>query len=195
VRSFSELAGKDLRWHIDLDYQVPAEAERHYVLYEADQPVVTAQAVWKRLVFFDFVTESGEGTYQVHIDLTDPNRRSVAWKAGESTSLAGFVLESEGAITAKGWITTASGRSLVWEPTLSFGYEYVVFAPGGARLITVSAAIEHGIGGTAGQMLIAPDAAADPELPAFVGLSFALACEQVMLLHRSRSGPLGSHSL
>ncbi|HXC77376.1 MAG TPA: hypothetical protein VNU19_10015 [Candidatus Acidoferrum sp.] len=189
MRSYSELAGKDLRWHVDLGYKVPVEAERHYVLYEADEPVVTAQAIWERLVFFDLVTESGEGTYQVHIDLTDAKRRSVAWKAGESTSLAGFVLESEGPITAKGWITTASGRSLIWEPTLSFGLEYVVFAPAGPRLITVSAALEHRIGGTAGNMLIASEAAGDPELPALAGLGFALACEQVMLLHRSRTGP------
>lgn len=192
MRSFSELAGKDLRWHVDLDYQIPLEAERHYVLYDADEPVVTAQAMWKRLVFFDFVMESGEGTYQVHIDLLDPTRPSVAWKAGESTSLAGFTCESEGSITARGWIHTASGRSLVWEPTFDLGYEYVVFVPESPRLITVSAAIEHGIGGNPGHMLIAPEASADPELPALVALSFALANEQVLLLHRSRPRPLPS---
>jgi len=137
------------------------------------------------MVFFDFIVESAEGTYQVHMDLLDPNRPSVAWKTGESTSLAGFTRESEGSITVKGWISTASGLSLVWAPTFDLGYEYAFFAPGGPRMITVSAAMEVGIGGNPGHMLIAPEAAADPELPALVGLSIALANEQVLLLHRS----------
>jgi hypothetical protein len=157
--------------------------------------VVTAEASWKRLDHFDLVMESGDGIYQVRLDLHDWKRRSVAWRAGESTSVAGFLLESEGSITARGWISTASGRSLVWEPTDDIGYEYVVFAPGGPRLITLSAAIKHGIGGNAGHMLIAPEAA-DPELPALVGLGFTLACEQVLLLHRSWPRSLVSpHSL
>jgi hypothetical protein len=185
VRALAELGGKDLRWHVDLDPRIPLEAERHYVLYDAGEPVVTAQAMWKRMVFFDFIVESGEGTYQVHIDLLDPTRPSVAWKTGESTSLAGFTCESEGSITARGWIRTDSGRTLVWAPTFDLGYEYVVFAPEGPRMITVSAAIEVGIGGNPGHMLIAPESAADPELPALVALSVALANEQVMLLHRS----------
>jgi hypothetical protein len=62
---------------------------------------------------------------------------------------------------------------------------YVVFAPGGSRLITVSGYSPNSIGGNPGHMLIAPEVAAAPKLPALVGLSFALANEQVMLLHRS----------
>jgi hypothetical protein len=184
VRSFSELAGKDLRWHTDLGYVVMTESTVHYALYDAAEAVATAEVTWKRLAYFDFVMESGDGIYQVHMDLHDWRRRSVAWKAGHSTSVAGFVLESEGSVTAKGWITTASGRSLVWEPTHIVGYEYVVFESGGPRLITVSAALKV-IGGNSGHMLIASEAAADPELPALVGLSFALACEQGLFLHRS----------
>jgi hypothetical protein len=185
MRAFSELGGKDLRWHVDLDPRIPPNGERHYVLYDAGDPVATAQAMWQRMVFFDFIVESGEGTYQVHMDLLDPNRPSVAWKTGEATSLAGFTRESEGSITAKGWISTASGRSLVWAPTFDFGYEYVVFVPGGLRMITVSAAMEVGIGGNPGHMLISPESAADPELPALISLSVALSNEQVLLLHRS----------
>ena len=117
-------------------------------------------------------------------DLTDPQRRSVAWRTGSDHSLAGFVLESEGLVTAKGWITTASGRRLAWEPTHSAGYEYVVFEAAGPRLITVSAAMHSGIGGNPGHMLMAPVTSADPELPALAALGFTLACEQAMLLHR-----------
>ena len=163
---------------------IRTEGEIHYVLYDANEPVVTAQATWKRLAYFDLVVESGEGAHQVHIDTMDWHRRSVAWKTGEPTSLAGFVLESEGSFSVKGWITTASGRSFALAPTSASGFEYVVFPPGGRRLITVFPLIK-GIGGNPGYMLIAPEAASDPELPALVGLSFALACEQVMLVHRS----------
>jgi hypothetical protein len=194
VRSFSELTGKDLWWRGDVENQIPFEAERHYVLFDATEPVATALATWQRLAYFNMVTESGDGTYQVHVNLLDPKRPTVAWKVGASTSLAGFVLESEGSITAKGWISSASGATLVWEPTFDLGYEYVVFAPGGSRLITVSGYLPHGIGGNPGHMLIAPEVAAAPELPALVALSFALASEQLMLLHRSKPQGL-SHSL
>jgi hypothetical protein len=163
------------------------------VLLDTGDAVVTAQVTWKRLMYFDVVAESGDGTYEVHIDLLDPKRRSVAWKAGEAVGLAGFIQESEGLITAKGWITTASGATLVWEPTSDWGYEYVMFAPGGPRLITVSGYLPHSIGGNPGHMLIAPELAAAPELPVLVSLAFALANEQLMQLHRPQPGP--GHSL
>jgi hypothetical protein len=61
-------------------------------------------------------------------------------------------------------------------------------------MITVSAAMEVVIGGNPGHMLIAPAAAADPELPALVGLSVALANEQVLLLHRPARPSVTSRS-
>ena len=35
-----------------------------------DEPVVQAQTMWQRNEYFDVVMESGEGTHQVHMDLT-----------------------------------------------------------------------------------------------------------------------------
>jgi hypothetical protein len=195
VRSLADLVGLDLWWRGEIGNRIPSAAERPYALFNGNEPVVTARATWMRLAFFELVMESGEGTYQVHMNLLDPKRPSVAWKVGESTSLAGFTRESEGLITAKGWITTASGASLAWAPTFELGYEYVLFAPGGARLITVSGYLPHSIGGNPGHMLIAPELAGAPELPALVGLSFALASEQVMRLHRAEDEPLGHYSL
>ncbi|HEV2217541.1 MAG TPA: hypothetical protein VGV88_08205 [Candidatus Dormibacteraeota bacterium] len=107
----------------------------------------------------------------------------MAWKAGATQSAAGFELVAEGSFSARGWITTASGRRLAWEPTRETGYEYVVFEPGGPRMITVTAAYQLTFKGNPGQMLIAPEAATDPELPALVALGFALACEQALRLH------------
>jgi hypothetical protein len=185
VLALSELAGLEVHWKVDLRLGIPATAGRHYVLFNGETPVVEAQALWERLKSFDVVMESGDGTYQVHMDLADPARLSVAWKAGVGQSVAGFRLQSEGMITCKGWITTATGRQLAWAPVYENGYDYVVFAPGGPALVTMSATAEVSIGGHPGRMVISAEGAADPELGGLVALAFALANEQVLLLHRA----------
>jgi len=160
-----------------------------------DEPVVQAQMIWKRYVSYEVVMEAGEGTYEVHMDLADPKRRSVVQKAGVEDSAATFDLATENIVTATGWITTASQRKLAWAPTHELGYEYVIYAPGGPRLVTLSAAFSLGtnlaghMGGNPGHMLIAPEEAGDPELPALVALNFALANEQVYLIHRDMNAP------
>jgi hypothetical protein len=198
VRSFSELAGKDLIWKVQPgSASIPDQAQHSYVLFMDGEPVVQAQVMWQRLVYYDVIVEAGEGTFQVHMNLADPARQTVAWKTGLSESLAGFRIASEELITATGWISTAGGRTLAWEPTHPNGYEYVIFVPGGPRLVTLSAAFSLGtnlaghMGGNPGHMLIASEEADDPELPALVALNFALANEQVVLLHRDMNAPGG----
>jgi hypothetical protein len=65
------------------------------------------------------------------------------------------------------------------------GYEYCMFVPGGPRLITLAAAASMHIGGNSGAMTLAPEMAGDTELAPLVALGFALANEQVLLLHRA----------
>jgi hypothetical protein len=150
-----------------------------------DEPVVQAQTMWQRLDHFDAIMESGEGTYQVHMDLTGATRASVVWKTGETASAAAFSLASEGIITCTGWINTASKRTLAWAPTHEMSYEYAMFLPGGPRMITLAAAASLHIGGNSGAMTLAPEMAGDAELAPLVALGFALANEQVLLLHRA----------
>jgi hypothetical protein len=140
---------------------------------------------WQRQVNFDVMMEAGEGTYHAHMDLMSATRQSVAWKAGTEQSIAGFQIATEGPITATGWITTARGRRLAWTPIQAASYEYVIFEPNGPRQVTLAAAsFSLSIGGDPGHTLIAPEASADPDLPALVVPAFALANEQVLLLHR-----------
>jgi hypothetical protein len=192
VRSFSELTGQDLVWHVQPgSAHIPDQAQRSYVLFRGDEPVAEAQMMWQRMVSFDVMMESGEGTYQVHMDLADPKRHSVVWKTGQAASAAGFELASEDLVTATGWITTANERKLAWAPTHQIGYEYAIYAPGGPRLITLAAAASIAIGGNSGQMTLAPEMAGDAELAPLVALAFALANEQVVLLHRDMNAPGG----
>jgi hypothetical protein len=189
VRSLSELAGQDLLWKVQPgSATIPDQAQRSYVLFRGDEPVVQAQVMWKRVVSFDVILEAGEGTFQVHMNLADPARETAVWRTGVNQSMAGFRLHSEELITATGWITTAGGRTLVWEPEHPLGYEYVIFQPGGPRMVTLSAAFSFGInlgtGGNPGHMLIGSEMANDPELPALVAMNFALTNEQVLLVHR-----------
>ena len=165
--------------------QIPDQAQRSWVLFLGDEPVVQIQTMWQRLDHFDAIMESGEGTYQVHMDLTGPTRASVVWKLGEPASAAAFELASESIITCSGWINTASLRRLAWAPTHPMGYEYAIYAPGGPRLITLAAAASLHIGGNSGAMTLAPEMAADADLAPLVALGFAVANEQVLLLHRA----------
>ncbi len=193
MRSLAELAALNLRWKMESIGSIPDETERSYVLYHGDEPVVEAQVMWRRQVDFDAVMEAGEGTYHAHMDLTAPTRQSVAWKAGDAQSMAGFQIATEGPITATGWITTATGRRFAWAPIHEGAYEYTIFEPGGPRLVTLAASsFSLSVGGDPGHTLIAQEAAADPELAALVVLAFALTNEQVLLLHRpdpNRSNP------
>lgn len=186
MRSLGELVGKSLVWRADLGLAINPNTERHYVLWDGQEPVVTAQVIWERQKFFDVIMECGEGTYQAHLDLTRPDRPSVAWKTGEEFSLAGLTVTSEGLITCEGLIKTHSGRNLVLAPTRQVGYEYTIFAAGGPRMLTI-AAFAKAIGGNPGEMSIAPEEATDIEMPALVLMAFAVANEQVRLLHRSET--------
>lgn len=186
MRSLSELIGQDLVWQVQPGSAgIPDQAQQSYVLFRGDEPVVEAQTMWRRNDYFDAIIEAGEGTYQVHIDLTGPTRASVAWKTGETASAAAFELASESIITCTGWITTASMRKLAWAPTHEMGYEYTIFVPGGPRLITLAAAASLHVGGNSGEMTLAPEMAGDAELAPLVALGFAIANEQVRLLHRA----------
>ncbi|HET6312185.1 MAG TPA: hypothetical protein VFH00_14420 [Candidatus Nitrosotalea sp.] len=181
MRSLSELTGQYLVWKVEPGSAGnPDQAQRNYVLFIGDEPVVQAQAIWERMVSYELVMESSEGTYQVHMDLADPKRRSVVWKTGETHSAAGFELASKEGIIATGWINTANRQRLAWAHVNSV-YEYVIFAPGGPRLITVSAVASLHIGGNPGQMTLAPEMAGDRELVPLVALGFALANEQLQL--------------
>ncbi|HEV2034940.1 MAG TPA: hypothetical protein VGU71_12195 [Candidatus Dormibacteraeota bacterium] len=192
MRSLSELTGQDLVWKVQPgSAHIPDQAQHTFVLFKGDEPVVQAQVIWQRMVSYEVIMESGEGTYQVHMDLATPGRHSVVWKAGEAESAAGFELASESMVTATGWITTASQRKLAWSPTHQVGYEYVIFVPGSPRLITLAAAASLAIGGNSGQMTLAPEMAGDVELAPLVALGFALANEQVLLLHRDMNAPGG----
>ena len=184
MESLSSLSGRELHWRVDMGFTIPADDQQHYLLWDRDVAVVSAQAIWKRLEFFDLIMECGEGTYQAHIDLAQPSGRpAVAWKVGQQTSLAGFTFGGEGLITVRGWIDTASGRRLAFAPSHDVGFEYAIFSVGGPRLMTVAATAGHSIGDTNGRMVISPEMSQDPELPALVVLGFALACEELMLLH------------
>jgi hypothetical protein len=186
------LTGQNLVWKVQPgSAHIPDQAQHSFVLFMGDEPVVQAQLIWQRMVSFEVIMESGEGTYEVHMDLAVPDRRSVVNKAGVNESAAVFQLASEEMVTATGWITTASQRKLAWAPTHQVGYEYVIFAPGGPRLITLAAAASIAIGGNSGQMTLAPEMAGDPELAPLVAMDFALANEQVLLLHRDMSAPGG----
>ena len=177
MESLSNLAGRTLTWKVDLDAGiVPSTAERHYVLFDADVPVVTAQAMWDRQSYFDMVMECGEGTYKAHIAYDQPRPRpAVAWKLGEQTSLAGFVEVGDIGTEIYGWIDTASGRRLTMDVPNVFTSQYVVTSPSGTRLFTVV---------PLGHMVISLDGAADPELPALVVLTVAIGCGQLMLLDK-----------
>jgi hypothetical protein len=178
--------GQSLVWQVQPGSAgIPDQAQHSYVLFTGEEPVVQAQVMWQRLDHFDAIMECGEGTYQVHMDLTGPTRASVVWKLGESASAAAFELASEGIIDCSGWINTASLRRLAWTPTHPMSYEYAIFLPGGPRLITLAAAASIHIGGNSGAMTLAPEMAGDAELAPLVALGFAIANEQVMLLHRA----------
>jgi hypothetical protein len=186
VRSLSELTGQNLVWQVQPGSAgIPDQAQQSYVLFIGDEPVVQAQTMWQRNDHFDAIMESGEGTYQVHMDLTGPKRSSVVWKLGATASAAAFELVSESIITCTGWINTASQRTLAWAPTRDMGGEYTIFVPGGPRLITLAAAASLHIGGNPGAMTLAPEMAGDTELAPLVALGFAIANEQVRLLHRA----------
>jgi hypothetical protein len=219
MRSLAELAGRQVFWRVDMGVGIPDSASRHYVAFDGDEPVVEAQVMWQRLSYFDAIMESGTGTFHAHMDLTNPARHTVAWKAGLQDSIAGFTAEPEKVAMARalgmevpihtcsGWIATAGGRQLALAPTLDIGAEYILYVPGGSRLVTMMPAAAFSIRGPAarmmlspetlahaasagvdvdtppGRMLISPEAAADPELGGLVVLAYAVANEQMLMLH------------
>jgi hypothetical protein len=70
------------------------------------------------------------------------------------------------------------------EPVHKVGYDYAISYPGGARLLTI-ASNGLSIGGHPGRMWIAPEVAADVELPALVAIGFTIANEQFLRVHWS----------
>ena len=96
MRSLSELAGQDLTWQIQPGSATISDRAQHsYVLFMGDEPVVQAQVIWQRMVSYEVIMEAGEGTYEVHMDLAVPERRSMVQKAGVADSIAVFELASE----------------------------------------------------------------------------------------------------
>jgi hypothetical protein len=173
----------DMKWQI---VHPPGGPPNAYALFYGQEVVAQAQATWEPRVSYNLMMWCGEGTYQVHMDLAFMTRQSEAFKFGAQQSMAAFWLESEGSLTAKGRIKTEDGRTLSWEPTHTLGYEYVIRQADRPPLITMSATPDtRGIGGNPGHMNLSADCAGDPALAALVALGFALANEQVRLLHRT----------
>lgn len=181
MEALSNLAGRTLTWKLDLAAGlVPSKAQRHYVLFDGDVPVVTAQTMWQRQAYFDLVMECGEGTFQAHVPFDKPPPRSgVAWKLGEQKSIAGFVETGEIGTFVYGWMDTASGARLNMDLPNVFNLQYVISAPDGRRLFTLV---------VNGHMVITPDGAADPELPGLVVLALAVGWAQMMELGKHMVG-------
>jgi hypothetical protein len=183
MRSFSELAGADLHWAFDTSPIIPNTGDRHYVLFRGSEPVVTAQCKWEKLVSFEVALEAGEGTYFVHMDLTATPLQAVVWKAGTSFSAAGFSLTAWSSFAFAGTITTASGRTLTWQPKTLLGVatiEGLLVAPDGTILLSIVAKTGSTV---SGKMQISPALAADPDRAALCALAFALCNEQGLSLH------------
>src|SRR5216683_4966533 len=179
MRALSEMIALDTQWKV---VHPPGGAADTYGLFYGEDLVAQAQAVWQRMVSYDLMMWSEEGTYRVHVNLANPNRQAQAFMFGAQQCSAAFCLESEGFITVRGVVNTASGRELRWDPTHEVGYEYVMREINHAPLITLSATPDlGGIGGNPGHMNLGVDCAGDADLPALVALGFALANEQVRL--------------
>jgi hypothetical protein len=183
MRSFSELAAADLRWDFDTSSIIPITGDRHYVLFSGGEPVVTAQAKWEKFVSFEVALEAGEGTYFVHMDLTASPLQAVVWKAGTSFSAAGFSLSGWSSTAFAGTITTASGRTLFWQPKIRLGLpttKGLLLAPDGSILLSIVAKT----GSTnSGKLQISATLASDPDRAPLITLAFALCNEQALLLH------------
>lgn len=164
---------------------IPVSGDYHFALYDGQEAAATAHVTWQRQAFFDVTMESGDGTYQSHMDLTRNDRPTLVWKPGESQSLLSFAVAWEEVIACGGSIDTRSGRKLLIEPTHQMGYEYAIFPAGGARILTLAASAKFSIGGNPGQMSIEPAAASDVELPALVLLALTVANEETRLLHQA----------
>jgi hypothetical protein len=183
MRSFSDLSGAELHWEFDTSPIIPATGGRHYVLFRGSEPVVTAQSKWEKLVSFEVALEAGEGTYFVHMDLTASPLQAVVWKAGTSFSAAGFSLTAWSTSAFAGAFTTASGRTLAWQPKTVFGLpttKGLLIAPDSGILLSVVAKTGST---TSGKMQISPALAADPDRAALCALAFALCNEQALFLH------------
>src|SRR5579864_3790050 len=160
MRSFSELGGADLHWEFDTSPIIPDTGDRHYVLFDGSEPVVTAQATWQKLVFFEVALESGDGTYFVRIDLAATPLSAVVWKAGTSLSVAGFTLTAWSTSAFAGRVDTAGGRVLQWQPKTVLGLpttRYELTAPPGGVLLSMVAKTGST---TSGKMQISPALAA-----------------------------------
>jgi hypothetical protein len=193
MHALSEMVALDMQWKVvhppaGADNPIPIGSfygSKTFGLFYGEDLVAQAQANWQLMHSFDLIMWAGEGVHQVHMDLADQKRQSETSMFGAQQSIAAFWLESEGFITAKGLIKTAGGHELRWEPTHSAGYEYVMRELDQAPLITLSATPDlPGVGGNPGHMNLGVDCAGDPELAGLVALGFALANEQVRLLHR-----------
>lgn len=185
MRSFAELSGTDLHWEFDTSPVIPVTGDRHYVLFSGSEAAVTAQAKWEKLVSFEVALEAGEGTYFAHLDLAASPLQGVVWKAGSSTSAAGFTLTEWSSSAFAGVITTAGGRTLHWRPKQVLGLpgaEGQLVGPDGSVLMSV--APKNG-STTTGEMSISPALAADPDRAALITLGFALCNEQALFLHQA----------
>ena len=166
------------------------ETDRHqYYLFDGSEHCGTAFAEWVRGEHADFDVWFMEGAFRVHVDLKAVTMPAVAWRVGEQVSVVGFTRTQQNSFNANGVITTASGRTLALAPTgtnfiTAFGgYEHAIQHEDGARFITISGSTRLHVGGNPGHMLIAPQEASDPELPALVAMAFAIANVEINRLY------------
>jgi hypothetical protein len=186
MRSFSELTAIDMMWQGDIGFTIPDLGNFHFVLYAGQDPVATAHMTWERQRFFDVMLESGDGTFESHMDLTRTNRPTTVWKTGESEALVSFAVAWELIVSCGGTIDTRDGRKLLFEPTQQMSAVYAIFPEGGARILTLAgpAATIAALSTVPGHMSIEPGSASDPDLPALVTLALTVASEEPRLLHQ-----------
>ena len=185
MHALEEMIALDLQWKIT---PTAPGTPTQFTLYYGEEEVAEAQASWEYLKFFDLMLWCGEGCYQVHMDLTDPARQSLAWKYGDTDSIAMFLATEEGEITCKGVIKKADGTLYDWAPTHVGAIAYKITQPEVDPFLTVEAAPSMGIG-SFGHMNMGVTIAGDKGLPGVVALGFAVANEQQRLLHRPPDPP------
>jgi hypothetical protein len=186
MRPFSELTAIDMMWKGDIGFAIPDLGNFHFVLYAGQEPVATAHMTWERQRSFDVMLESGDGTFESHMDLTRTDRPTTVWKTGDTEGLVSMVVTWEQIVSCGGTINTRGGRKLLFEPTQQMSAVYAIFPEGGARILTLAgpAATIEALSTYPGHMSIEPASASDPDLPALVTLALTVASEEPRLLHQ-----------
>jgi hypothetical protein len=177
MRSLTELGGRDLHWQFDGSLAPAETGQRHYLLWHATEPVLSAQVSWQKHHSFDLALEALEDTYLVSLDWRVPFSPAFVRASGQTTPLATLRLLS--GPSREGIITTAADRSLFLSPTSDLTpSSYRLLTAAGAVLLTLAPAL---LPSTPALMSVAPWLAADPDLNALVTLVFAHTQAQSLL--------------